>query len=78
MQTSVCVGEKRRRLQFRTRRKSRIGRGVHDGGGGGAAGAMPMIINLTYRATIVRLPSRALATDAAKEEANAPWRNMIC
>ena len=47
-------------------------------GGGGAAGAMPMIINLTYRATIVRLLSRALATDAAKEEANAPWRNMIC
>ena len=32
MQTSVCVGEKRRRLQFRTRRKSRIGRGVRDVG----------------------------------------------
>ena len=41
--------------------------------------AMPMIINLTYRATIVCLPSESgVADERGRERANAPWRNMIC
>ena len=57
-----------------------IGRGGMASVGRRPAAAMPMIINLTYRATLARHSSPPFPAHGYEKgmDADAPWRNMIC